>query len=209
MSADTGTGRSTRPSVTERLSLALRHRAEGAQRALGSPVRTTRMAVVVGRLLGIAFVICFLTGLYSHLHQDPLPWLSLPTRPVHLYAWNQGIHVVVGSMLVPLLLAKLWTVFPKLFEWPPVRSIPHLLERISVAVLVSTALMMPVTGALNALQWYPWDFSFRRTHFALAWVLIGAMAVHIAVHLPAIAAAWRADGDVSASAQEEEDRDDR
>lgn len=182
-------------SVTERFSVALQDRSERAQRALGSPLRTTRMAVVIGRLLGLAFLVCFVTGLYSHLQQDPLPWLTLPTRPIHLYAWNQGIHVVAGSMLIPLLLAKLWIVFPKLFAWPPVRSFPHLLERLSLAVLVAAALMEPITGVLNTLQWYPWDFSFRRTHFALAWVLIGAMAVHIAVHLPAIVTAWRAHPD--------------
>ena len=30
---------------------------------------------------------------------------------------------------MPILLAKLWSVMPKLFEWPPIRSIAHLLER--------------------------------------------------------------------------------
>ena len=192
--------RATRGSVTERLSSALQQRSERVQRALGSPLRTTRMAVVVGRLLGAAFLICFLTGVYSHLLQDPLPWLPMPTRPMHLYAWTQGAHVVVGSLLIPLLLAKLWIVFPKLFAWPPVRSVAHLLERLSVAVLVATALMEPVTGVLNALQWYPWDFSFRRTHFALAWALVGAIAVHVAVHLPAIVQAWRADAGQQADA---------
>lgn len=182
-------------SVTERLSLALGERAERVRRALGSPLRTTRRAVVIGRLLGAAFVVCFLTGIYSHLLQDPLPGVPLPVGPDHLYGWTQGTHVVVGSLLVPLVLSKLWVVFPNLFTWPPVRSIPHLLERVSLAVLVATALMLPITGILNALQWYPWAFSFRRTHFALAWVFIGALAVHIAVQLPVIARHWRADAD--------------
>lgn len=181
----------TRDSVTERLSNALQEKSERARAALGSPLRTTRTTVVVGRLLGAAFLICFLTGIYSNLLQSPLPWLSVPPGPAHLYAWTQGTHVVVGAMLIPLLLAKLWVVFPQLFTWPPVRSLPHLLERASLAILVATALMEPITGVLNALKWYPWDFSFRRTHFALAWVLIGAMIVHIAVHLPAIIRAWR------------------
>lgn len=181
----------TAGSVTERLSVALQERSERARRALGSPLRTTRMTVVVGRLLGIAFVICFATGIYSNVLQTPLPWLTLPPGPAYLYGWTQGTHVVVGSLLIPLLLAKLWVVFPKLFTWPPVRSFPHLLERISLAVLVATALMEPITGILNTLQWYPWDFSFRKTHLALAWILIGAMVVHIAVHLPAIIRAWR------------------
>ncbi|PRB19188.1 molybdopterin-dependent oxidoreductase [Microbacterium sp. MYb62] len=181
-------------SVTERLSNALQERSERVRAALGSPLRTTRTTVVVGRLLGAAFLICFLTGIYSNLLQSPLPWLSPPPGPAHLYAWTQGTHVVVGAMLIPLLLAKLWVVFPQLFTWPPVRSLPHLLERASLAILVATALMEPITGVLNALKWYPWDFSFRRTHFALAWVLIGAMIVHIAVHLPAIIRAWRSGG---------------
>ena len=41
-------------------------------------------------------------------------------------------------------------------------------------------------GCSTAAQWYPWDFSFRATHYALAWVAIGALAVHIAVKLPVI-----------------------
>lgn len=180
-------------SVTDRLSDTLQQRSDRVRSALGSPLRTTRMAVVIGRLLGAAFLICFLTGLYSNLLQSPLPWLSPPPGPAHLYAWTQGIHVVVGSMLIPLLLAKLWIVFPKLFAWPPVRSFAHLLERASIAILVATALMEPITGVLNALKWYPWDFSFRRTHYALAWVLVGALIVHIAVHLPAIIRAWKRD----------------
>ena len=180
-------------SITERLSAALESRSARVQRALGSPLRTTRMTVVVGRLLGAAFAICFVTGLYSHLLQDPLPWLPLPVAATHLYGWTQGTHVVVGSALIPLLLAKLWVVFPKLFAWPAVRSLPHLLERASLAALVATALMEPITGILNVLQWYPWDFSFRRTHYALAWDLIGAMTVHIAVHLPTIVRAWHAE----------------
>lgn len=190
----------TTTSITERLSTALGERSERVRRALGSPLRTTRQAVVIGRLLGVAFIICFLTGVYSHLLQDPLPWLPLAVGPDHLYAWTQGTHVVVGSLLVPLLLAKLWVVFPKLFTWPAVRSLPHLLERVSLAVLVATALMVPITGILNTLQWYPWAFSFRRTHFALAWVLIGALVVHIAVHLPLIARHWRADAEADKDA---------
>lgn len=198
-------------SVTERLSNALQERSERVRAALGSPLRTTRTTVVVGRLLGVAFVVCFVTGIFSNLLQSPLPWLSLPPGPAHLYAWTQGTHVVVGAMLIPLLLAKLWVVFPQLFTWPPVRSLPHLLERASLAILVATALMEPITGVLNALKWYPWDFSFRRTHFALAWVLIGAMMVHIAVHLPAIIRAWRrggpdADGGSDQAQAPEQDR---
>ena len=47
---------------------------------------------------------------------------SWPTHPVWLYRLNQGVHVTLGLVLVPILLAKLWSVLPKLFEWPPLRS---------------------------------------------------------------------------------------
>lgn len=101
-------------------------------------------------------------------------------------------------MLVPLLFAKLWVVYPRLFRWPPVDGVLSVLERASVGVLVATALVLPITGILNVLQWYPWDFSFRRTHFALAWMLTGALAVHIAVQLPTIRRLWkRTDADAS------------
>jgi hypothetical protein len=42
---------------------------------------------------------------------------------------------------------------------------------------------------LNIVQWYPWDFSFRATHEAVAWVAIGALAMHVAVKLPVIRSA--------------------
>lgn len=180
-------------SVVDRVSGMLQRRSQQVQELLRSPVRDTRMAVVIGRMLALALVVCFATGVYSHLLQSPLPWLPLPTRPIGLYAWTQGIHVVSGSMLLPLLLAKLWTVYPRLFRWPPVRGAADLVERASIAVLVATALVVPVTGVLNALEWYPWTFSFRRTHFALSWMLMGALLVHIGVQLPAIRRHWRRD----------------
>ena len=39
---------------------------------------------------------------------------------------------------------------------------------------------------MNSAQWYPWAFSFRSTHFAVAWITIGALVVHVAVKLPVI-----------------------
>lgn len=179
-----------RTPLIDRVDAFARPRAARLQRALQTPVRDVRMAVVIGRLLGAAFLVCFATGLYSHLLQSPLPGFTTLPRPEYLYAWTQGTHVVVGSMLIPLLLAKLWVVYPRLFAWPPITGILNAVERISVGVLVATALVMPVTGVLNVLQWYPWDYSFRRTHFALAWVLMGALLVHIAVQLPKIRRYW-------------------
>lgn len=176
---------------TDRLSTVLEIRAARLQRALATPERAPRTAVVLGRVVAAGFVVCFLTGVYSHLQQHPLAWLPLPTRPVELYAWTQGIHVAVGTALLPLVLAKLWVVYPRLFTWPPVRSVAEVAERASIAVLVSASLLQLLMGILNTFQWYPWGFSFPRTHWGLSWVIIGALIVHIAVKLPVIAQHWR------------------
>ena len=47
------------------------------------------------------------------------------------------------------------------------------------------------TGFLNTLQWYPWPFPFKQTHYALAWIIVGALLVHLAVKLPLILTHWR------------------
>ncbi|WP_407641655.1 molybdopterin-dependent oxidoreductase [Amnibacterium setariae] len=159
--------------------------------ALASPARHPRTAVVIGRLLGLGFLVCFGTGLFSHYLQNPLPGMAFPTRPASLYRVTQGVHVVVGTALIPLLLAKLWTVYPLLFRWPPVRSVGGLLERAAIALLVAAALVELATGVANTYQWYPWPFRFRETHFALAWAIVGTLAIHIGVKLPVIARWWR------------------
>ncbi|MYW21048.1 molybdopterin-dependent oxidoreductase [Streptomyces sp. SID2955] len=163
-----------------------------------------RTATVVGRLLGTALLVCFLTGLVSHLLQGPPTWLTghLPTRPVSGYRVTQGLHVISGITAIPLLLVKLWTVYPRLFVWPPVRGAGHALERVSIAVLVGATLLELFTGLLNTTQWYPWPFDFRSVHYALAWLIVGALLVHLAVKAPQIAAHWRrrpADGPDAAS----------
>ncbi|WP_375389330.1 molybdopterin-dependent oxidoreductase [uncultured Amnibacterium sp.] len=159
--------------------------------SLASPARHPRTVVVIGRLLGLGFLICFGTGLFSHLLQNPLPGMAFLTRPVWLYRVAQGVHVVVGTALIPVLLAKLWTVYPLLFAWPPVRSVASVLERASIALLVSASFVELATGLANTYQWYPWMFRFRETHFALAWAIVGALAIHIGVKLPVIARWWR------------------
>ncbi|MGP4114065.1 molybdopterin-dependent oxidoreductase [Streptomyces sp. 4N509B] len=153
-----------------------------------------RTATVIGRWLGAGVAVCFLTGLVSHGLQTPPGWLAphLPTRPVWGYRVTQGLHVATGLALVPLLLAKLWTVYPRLFVWPPVRSPAHAAERLSITVLVSAALLEVCLGMTNITQWYPWPFSFRTVHWALAWVMVGALLVHVVVKAPVIAAHWRA-----------------
>ncbi|BDZ54530.1 molybdopterin-dependent oxidoreductase [Agromyces marinus] len=183
---------------TERASARIAERLEPLARgahdaASDPPVKSARTTVVIGRLLGAAFLICFATGIYSHLLQNPLPWLPMPARPVSLYRVTQGLHVIAGTAAVPLLLAKLWSVYPRLFAWPPVRSVGHALERASIAVLVGVSLVEVTIGLLNLVQWYVFPFPFRATHFALAWVLIGALAIHLGVKLPVIVRVWRRD----------------
>jgi DMSO/TMAO reductase YedYZ molybdopterin-dependent catalytic subunit len=153
---------------------------------IASPLRDVRVTARVGRALGIAVTICFVTGLISHLHQHPVGLLPLPPSPAWGYRVTQGLHVATGIAAVPLVVVKLFSVYPKLLEWPPVRSLTHALERLSVAVLVGAMLFELVTGLLNVAQWYPWGFFFPAAHWAVAWALVGAILLHLAVKLPVI-----------------------
>ncbi|MGC5165188.1 molybdopterin-dependent oxidoreductase [Luteimicrobium sp. DT211] len=171
-----------------------------AQTALAHPARSARTTVVVGRLLGAAFLVCFATGLYSHFLQDPQPWMWFPTWPSNLYQLTQGVHVATGIASIPLLLAKLWTVYPRLLQWPPVRGALHAVERLLVGLLVAAALVEVATGLLNTYQWYPFRFPFRGTHLALAWVVVGALAIHVAAQLPTIVRHWRRERAVAGGA---------
>jgi hypothetical protein len=157
-----------------------------------SPNRNARSAVVLGRLLGLAFVVCLGTGLYSHFLQEPASWMHFPTRPVSLYRWTQGIHITAGIACFPLLFGKLYAVFPQLFKYPPVKSPVEILERASIALFVAASLVQIFTGLLNTFQYYPWPFPFKQVHYALAYVIIGSLAVHIGVKLPIIRRYWLA-----------------
>jgi DMSO/TMAO reductase YedYZ molybdopterin-dependent catalytic subunit len=148
------------------------------------------MAVVIGRLLGAAFLICFGTGLYSHFLQDPLPWMHFATRPTGLYQVTQGLHIITGIACFPLLFGKLYTVFPQLFQVPLIGSFPRLLERASIALFVASSLVQITIGILNTYQYYPFPFPFRQVHYALSFVIIGSLAIHIAVKLPIIRRYW-------------------
>jgi hypothetical protein len=165
------------------------------RRSIDSPSRNPRMATVTGRLLGLAFLICFGTGLYSHFLQEPLAWMTFTTRPLWLYQVTQGIHITAGILCFPLLLGKLYVVFPDLFQYPPVRSLKKggavdLLERGSIALFVGASLVEITIGLLNTFQLYIWPFGFRQVHYALAYVIIGSLAIHIAVKLPVIRRYW-------------------
>lgn len=151
-----------------------------------SRLHSERLAARVGLWLGAAFAICFITGLFSHLIQHPPLWFGWPTRPVWLYRITQGLHISTGVAAIPLLLVKLWTVSPRFWQWPPITSVVNALERLSIFVLVGAAFFQLISGLLNVAEWYPWKFFFPPVHYAVAWVAIGALAVHIAVKLPII-----------------------
>ena len=158
---------------------------------LVAPSRTPRMAVVFGRLLAIAFLLCFGTGLYSHFIQEPLSWMTFPTRPIWLYQVSQGIHITSGIACFPLILAKLYTIYPALFQSPPVRSVTHAIERASIALFVAASLVEITIGLLNTFQMYAlFPFPFRQVHFALSFVVIGSLAIHIGVKLNVISRNW-------------------
>ncbi|WP_322767244.1 molybdopterin-dependent oxidoreductase [Frankia sp. Cr1] len=151
-----------------------------------SRLHDPRVAALLGIWLGIAFGTCFATGLVSHFMQHPTSWFSWPSRPVWFYRFTQGLHVATGLASVPLLLAKLWTVYPRLWEWPPVRTVAHALERISIIVLIGGALFQLSTGIANIAQWYPFHFFFTVAHYWAAWVTIGALLVHVAAKLTVV-----------------------
>ena len=138
----------------------------GPLRAVTWPhgVHEPRTALLLGRAAGTALAICFVTGIVSHLHQHPPAWLDVPSRPVWGYRFTQGVHVATGIAAVPLVLVKLWVVYPRLFTWPPLRTVGHALERLLLVPLVAGVLFELTTGLLNIVQWYPWGFAFTATH---------------------------------------------
>jgi DMSO/TMAO reductase YedYZ molybdopterin-dependent catalytic subunit len=158
---------------------------------LRGPWLTSMFAVVL--LVGMPVVI--VTGLLDHVAYGPgqsipgdvgvlrLPAFDWPTRPSWLFQLTQGLHVGLGIVLIPVVLAKLWSVIPKLFAWPAVRSPAHALERASLLLLVGSTLFQIVTGLLNIQYDYVFGFSFYTGHYLGAWVFVAAFAAHTALKL--------------------------
>ncbi len=173
-----------------------------------SPLRGPWLTTTLGSLLLPLVLVVGATGFVSNAAYEPalgrnaiLPGggpqpfgFGWPASPSWLYALNQGLHVTVGVVAVPLLLAKLWSVAPRLFARPPVRSPAHALERLSLLALVGGALFEFVTGILNVQLYYPWHFNFVVAHYYGAWVFVAALAVHVGVKLPVMRRAWRERG---------------
>ncbi|MYW65528.1 molybdopterin-dependent oxidoreductase [Streptomyces sp. SID8379] len=166
-----------------------------------SPLRGPWFTSALGVVLLFGITVLFVTGLLSYAAYNPglspvndktpdkgllgFYLFAWPTRPSWLYRLTQGVHVTLGITLVPVLLAKLWSVVPKLFALPPARSIAHALERISLLLLVGGVLFEFVTGVLNVQLEYVFPGSFYPLHFYGAWVFFGAFAVHVVLRGPA------------------------
>jgi hypothetical protein len=157
-----------------------------------STLRSTAVTARIGTTLGVAITVLFVTGLLSHYQYEPWTWLPEPAKPAWGYRLTQGIHVATGMATIPLLLVKLWSVYPNLFRFPPIRSIRHAMERVSVAILVSSVLVQVVTGFLNVLNWYPFPWYFPPVHRFLGYVVVGSVLLHVGVKLPDIAYGLRA-----------------
>jgi DMSO/TMAO reductase YedYZ molybdopterin-dependent catalytic subunit len=149
------------------------------QHGYQSPLRDERLAAWLGTALGILFGVCFLTGLFSHVHQHPLSWWPVPARPAGLYRFTQGLHIAAGIASLPVLMAKLWLVWPRFVSLPPVRRLSDVVERLGVLALVGGGIFLVFSGIANIAQWYPWRFSFPAAHYHMAWVTIGAIVAHV------------------------------
>ncbi|MFE7033962.1 molybdopterin-dependent oxidoreductase [Streptomyces sp. NPDC057621] len=166
-----------------------------------SPLRGPWFTSVLGLVLLVGITVLFVTGLLSYAAYNPglspvndktpdkgilgFYLFAWPTGPHWLYRLTQGVHVTLGVTLIPVLLAKLWSVVPKLFALPPARSFTHALERISLLLLVGGALFEFVTGVLNVQLDYLFPGSFYPLHFYGAWVFFAAFVTHAVLKTPA------------------------
>ncbi|WP_119294131.1 molybdopterin-dependent oxidoreductase [Streptomyces sp. YIM 130001] len=165
-----------------------------------SPLRGPRFTALLGVVLLAGITVLFVTGMLSYAAYNPdltavndkTPGKGLlgfflfdwPTDPSWLYRLTQGVHVTLGVALIPVLLAKLWSVVPRLFQMPPARSLTHALERLSVLLLVGGALFEFVTGVLNVQLDYLFPGSFYPLHLYGAWVFIAAFVAHVVLRAP-------------------------
>ncbi|MCW2615604.1 MAG: hypothetical protein JWN08_2598 [Frankiales bacterium] len=177
------------------------------ERSWRSPLRGPWLTSVLALVLLVGLLVLIVTGLLSYAAYDPrlggsneqtpgrgalaFFLFTWPTSPAWLYRVNQGTHVLLGIALVPVVLAKLWSVAPKLFEWPPVASPAKALERLSILLIVGSILLLMVTGVMNVQYDYAWGFSFYTGHFYAAWVFIAAFAAHVGLKLPVMVRSLR------------------
>ena len=167
-----------------------------------STIRGPWLTSAFGAVLLVALPVITVTGLLSYIAYGPqfgqarpaevgwlrLPSFAWPTDPSWIYRLNQGLHVTLCIVVVPLVLAKLWSVMPKLVQWPPARSPAQALERLTVLMLVGGVLFEIVTGVLNIQYDYIFGFDFYAAHYFGAWVFIAGFLSHAAIKVPVM---WR------------------
>jgi DMSO/TMAO reductase YedYZ molybdopterin-dependent catalytic subunit len=164
---------------------------------------------LLGTLLLPTMSVIVLTGFISHWAYRPQlpgnatvnPSYDLPVLfqfpqswPSWDYAATQGIHVTLGLMTIPLVAAKLWSVIPRLFAWPPVRNLAGLIERGSMLLLMGSLLVEIVTGTLWVQDYFPLNIDFYPVHYYGAWVFGAMFVLHACVKLPVVRRAYRERG---------------
>jgi DMSO/TMAO reductase YedYZ molybdopterin-dependent catalytic subunit len=171
-----------------------------------SPIRGPWLTSVFGAILLVGIPVEFVTGLVSYDsynprlgHNNPTPhtgilsfylfnWVS---GPQWLFRVTEGIHIGLGLVLTPVLLAKLWSIIPKLFDWPPVASVAKALERLSLVLIVGGAVFEFVTGIMNIDYDYSFKFSFYQGHFLGAWLFMTGFAIHVGLKFPTMVRSLR------------------
>ncbi len=177
----------------------------GRIQAWRSPLRGPWLTSVFGAVLLVGMPIVIVTGLLDYIAYGPqfgqampadvgwlrLPQFDWPTRPSWIFRLTQGLHVGLGLVLIPVVLAKLWSVVPRLFAWPPVRSIAQGLERLSLVALVGGLLFEIVTGVLNIQYDYVFGFDFYTAHYWGAWVFVAGFVTHTVLKVPTMVRSLR------------------
>ena len=128
----------------------------------------------------MSFTVCFATGLWSHLQQNPPGWFDPIARPAGLYRFTQGIHVATGVAIDPAAARQALGRLPEAVRSD--RSSPGSRRCSSASAsipLVGGGIFLLFTGFANINLWYPWPFNFRTSHYWVAWITIGALVVHI------------------------------
>ena len=169
-----------------RLDAVGRRAAEKRDAALARPAHDDRTAALLGIALG------------CHVHRllpdrpllPPAPaaadldrGAALAGRPVPRHP---GPARGDGHRVDPAAARQAVVGLPRLFAWPPFRSLGQLIERLALVVLVAGSLFMLFSGTANIERWYPWRFFFPAGHYWAAWITIGALVVHIGAKLPVV-----------------------
>lgn len=167
-----------------------------------SPLRGPWMASFMSLLLLIFIPIVFITGLIDHIAWNPdlggsnnrtpemgihgfLVGIEWPTRPIWLYRLTEGMHIIFGLALLPLVLGKLWAIMPSLYKWPLADSFGHALERLSLLFVIGGIFFQIFTGLLYIQNWIIFsNETFNQLHFYGNWIFIGGLVLHVLVKFP-------------------------